>query len=210
MSNEIDSSMKLLPYVDYSKLRYNADDCSYSFKSSGYAVDLGAVGKGAACDVMVSEYKAADIDYAIVAVGGSIGTYGTKPGGKKWTIAVRNPKGEGTIGTLDIDSGFVSTSGSYEKYFEYDGKLYHHILDPETGYPKETEVVSVTILCDTGTISDALSTACFNLGWDKSQAVLEQFGADAVFVYSDGTVRITEGMKDIFKLTDKEYSLAGG
>ncbi|MDO4460620.1 MAG: FAD:protein FMN transferase [Clostridia bacterium] len=188
-------------FVDYTALRYDANTSSYSFKSSAYAVDLGSVGKGAACDAIIAEYKALNVDAAIVAVGGSVGTLGTKKSGK-WNIAVRDPDGGDAIGVIQMGEGYCSTSGSYEKNFEYEGKLYHHILDPKTGYPKQTDVVSVTIVCDTGAVSDALSTACFNLGWEESQAVLEQFGAEAIFIYDDGTIKLTEGIRNDFRLTE--------
>lgn len=194
---------ELLPRVDYSALRYDPENRAYSFKSEGYALDLGAIGKGAACDVMVAEYRNLDVDAAIVAVGGSVATYGEKPGGKKWQIAVRDPFYSGAMGVMEINEGYLSTSGSYEKTFEYDGKKYHHILDPETGYPTKTDLVGVTVLSfESGTHADALSTACFNLGYEESLPLLEKYGALAVFIYDDRTVRLTDGAEDYFRLAD--------
>ena len=198
---------KLLPYVDYTQLRADETNNSFSFKSSGYAVDLGAVGKGAACDAVISSYMGTNIDYAIVAVGGSIGTYGAKPFGDKWKIAVRNPDGGNSIGTIEIDGGFVSTSGNYEKYFDYNGKRYHHIIDPSTGYPVENDLTSVTVICDSGTISDALSTACFVKDYEESLSLLKEFNAQAVFVYKDKTVKVTDGLGDSFKISNEEYKI---
>jgi len=195
---------ELLPYVDYAALRHDPESQAYSFKSEGYALDLGAVGKGAACDVMIAEYRAHDIDAAIVAVGGSVATYGEKPGGKKWQIAVRDPYGSGAMGVMEIGAGYLSTSGSYEKTFEFEGRKYHHILDPKTGYPKETDLLGVTILSfESGLHADALSTACFNLGYEESLPLLEKYDAMAVFIYEDRTVRLTEGTEEYFRLVDK-------
>ena len=200
---------KMLPYVDYTKLRVDEEEMSFSFKSAGYALDLGAVGKGAACDAAVAQYAAGGADYGIIAVGGSIGTYGTKPFGAKWNIAVRDPAGEGSLGSISIAGGFVSTSGNYEKYFDYEGKRYHHILDPDTGYPAESGLVSVTVVCDSGVASDALSTACFVLGYEDSLPLLAEFDAEAIFVLEDNTVYVTEGLAPDFQLTNENYQLAG-
>ena len=143
-----------------------------SLPEPGMALDLGAVGKGAACDSAVSRYICADgVSGAVIAVGGSVGLYGQKPGGGDWQVGVRDPEGSGSLGVLSLPGGFVSTSGSYEKYFEQDGKKYHHILDPRTGYPAESGLVSVTVWCPPGmdvkypgALSDGLATACFVLG----------------------------------------------
>ena len=185
-----DDIQKSKQYIDYSALRYDPDNSSYSFKSAGYAIDLSGIGNGAACDVAIAEYRALDIDRALVSIGGSIGVYSTND--HVWTIGIEED-GE-TLGKVKITSGYCSTSGSANKCFEYEGKTYHHILDPETGYPTETDLSSVTVFCDSGAISDALATACFNLGYDDSLDVLSQFDAQAVFVYKDKTVKVTDGL----------------
>lgn len=182
---------KVLEKIDYSALRYDADNSSYSFKSSGYALDLSAVGNGAACDVIIAEYKALDVDRAMVSVGGSIGVYST--GDYTWTIGIENSDSSKIIGKVKITSGYCSTSGT-AKNFEYDGKTYHHILDTKTGYPVETDLASVTVFCDNGTISDALATACFCLGYEESQSLLEKYDAEAVFVYNDDSVKVTSNL----------------
>ncbi len=182
---------KVLQKVDYSALRYDADNSAYSFKSSGYALDLSSVGNGAACDVIIAEYKALDVEHAMVSVGGSIGVYSTSD--YSWTIGIENSDSSKIIGKVKITSGYCSTSGT-AKNFEYDGKTYHHILDTKTGYPVETDLASVTVFCDNGTISDALATACFSLGYEDSQSLLEKYNANAVFVYNDDSVKITSGI----------------
>ena len=132
-------------------------------------------------------FDSSDMKGAIVSVGGSILAWGNyNKAGDKWQIAVAHPRNEGEyLGVLSIDEGFVSTSGDYERYFEKDGKRYHHILDATTGYPAETDIISVTVVCDSGIISDALSTACFILGYEKSQELLKECNASAIFVDKD-------------------------
>ena len=95
----------------------------------------------------------------------------------------------------------------YEKYFEEGGKLYHHILDPKTGYPVENGLASVTVVCDQGALSDMLSTACFVLGAEESQDLLAHYHAQAVFIYQDKRVFITEGLRSRVSITAEGYTL---
>lgn len=195
-----------LQHVDYTALTLTPEG-TVLLQDPDAALDLGSVGKGAACDVAVSAYEKAGADRGVVAVGGSVGLYGHKPDGEAWNVAVRDPYGTGTIGVLALDEGFISTSGSYEKVFEQDGVLYHHILDPVTGYPVENELISVTIVCGRGALSDALSTACFVLGIERSLPLLDQFGAEAVFITVDDRILVTKNLAEAFTLTQDGYSL---
>ena len=118
----------LLPAVDYTQLSLQEDGTA-ALRSSSSALDLGAVGKGAACDAAVAAYQEAGVERAVVSVGGSVGVYGDKPFGQKWQVSVRNPDTDGALGVLSVSSGFLSTSGSYEKQFTEDGVTYHHLLE---------------------------------------------------------------------------------
>ena len=196
--NEVPDSdliTSLLPYVNYSLLRIDETEQTASLKNLGMAVDLGSVGKGAACDAAVRAYEEAGAKAAIIAVGGSVGVYGEKSSGKPWSVAVRDPNGDGSLGSVTLAEGFVSTSGSYEKYFEQDGVLYHHLLDPKTGYPAESGLVSVTVVAKSGVLSDALSTACFVLGREDGMKLLEEFDAEGIFINSDNNITVTDGLK---------------
>ena len=175
--------------VGYGKIRFGEDTLSLS---EGVKLDLGAVGKGAACDMVKAYLDMSDAEGAIVSVGGSILAWGNyNKAGDKWQIAVAHPRNEGEyLGILSIDEGFVSTSGDYERYFEKDGKRYHHILDATMGYPAETDTISVTVVCDSGMLADALSTTCFILGEEKSEPILEKYGASAIFVDKDLDISI--------------------
>lgn len=172
---------KALSKVDYSLLEIDGDSV---ILKSGAKVDLGAVGKGYACDLVKAYLEEKNADGAIVSVGGSILAFGDYNNcGDKWKIAIQHPRDkESYLGVLSVDEGFVSTSGDYERYFEKDGVRYHHILDATTGYPASSGVISVTVICDKGILSDALSTVCFILGYEKSLPVLEYYGAKAIFV----------------------------
>ena len=175
---------KELSTVDYEKIAINGANVAIG---KGQTLDLGAVGKGAACDAAKAYLQKSGVKGAVVSVGGSILAFGKRNKiGDKWRIAVRHPRGENTyIGVINLSEGFVSTSGDYEKYFEKDGKRYHHILDANTGYPADSGLSSVTVVCDSGTLSDALSTACFILGEEKSKELLDEYSAAAIFIDKD-------------------------
>lgn len=191
-----------------------AEDCA-ALLEPGMAVDLGAIGKGAACDVALARYQEAGMTAAVVAVGGSIGLYGQKPDGKPFRVSVRDPAGAGGMGVLELPGGFVSTSGSYEKFFELGGETYCHLLDPRTGYPAKSGLVSVTVWCppdveqSSGALSDGLATACFLLGLEKSLPLLGEYRAQAIFVDENGQVTVTEGLRERFELTSDSYTLIG-
>ncbi len=157
----------------------------------GTLLDLGAIGKGFACDLVYNYLSSTDINGAIISVGGSVVAYGDyNKKGDKWRIAVTHPRDEEKyLGVLSLDEGFVSTSGDYERYFEKDGKRYHHILDATTGYPADSGLISVTVVAESGIISDALSTACLVVGEKKAIEILEGAGASAILV--DENLNIT-------------------
>lgn len=183
-----------LAFCDSQDLEFTADGQVY-LRRSGNRLDLGAVGKGLGCDI-ASQMMTQNGCSGVVSVGGSVVVQGSKPNGEKWGVAVRDPflKEENQIGILWLEKGFVSTSGDYEKYFVRDGVTYHHILDPANGYPSRSDIKSVTVVCDSGMLSDALSTVCFVLGYEKSLPLLEQYGAQGLFVFQDGTIRRTAGL----------------
>lgn len=197
---------KLLPDVNYENIILR-DDKTAALKTAKTQIDLGAVGKGAACDIAINAYEQSGISAAIVAVGGSVGVYGEKPFADDWKIAVRDPNADGSIGEISITDGFISTSGDYEKAFEEDGVLYHHILDPKTGYPADSGLTSVTVKSSSGALSDALSTACFVLGLNDGIKLLEVYDASGIFITDSGVIHLTGEMKNAFTLRDDSYKI---
>lgn len=166
-------------------------------------IDFGASGKGIALDEIKNHLESSKTKRAVVAVGGSVLLYGDG----EFTVGIRNPEGNSGsyIAKLKTDARCVSTSGSYEQSFEKNGRIYHHIIDPKTGYPSENEVVSVTIVSESGLLSDALSTACFVLGVEKGFGLADEYGAKAVFITKDKKIIPSDGLE--LEITDNGYTL---
>ena len=204
--SEIDT---LLPEVGYEKIQVDGNNVTLL---DGCTLDLGAVGKGMGCDLIMDYLRSQpDVSGMILNLGGSsVMTYGEKPDGSPWKVALTDPRDtEGDyLGAITLDANqFLSTSGDYEKYFIEDGIRYHHILDPKTGYPVQNGLTSVTIVCDQGYLADGLSTACFVLGMDAAKPLLEKYDAEAVFVDEDKNVYVTSGLMDKFELKKDGYTV---
>ncbi len=161
-------------------------------------LDLGGIGKGYALQTVLTYLNGTEVPYGIVSMGGNIGVYGAKPDGTAYKIGIKDPQNTTSVlGYLSIRNGFVSVSGSYERYFVENGKTYHHILDPETGYPAESGLQSVVVWTQNGASADALSTALFVMGladglsfYDSGKASFE-----AIFVTTENEIYLTDGLK---------------
>ena len=190
-----------LSHSGYEKIILKGNTLSMQDKSA--VLDFGASGKGIALDSVKAYLETRDIKSAVVSVGGSTLLFGDRD----FTVGIRNPEGNAGsyIAKLHIGEGCVSSSGSYEQFFEENGRRYHHILNPETGYPVDNGLVGVTIVSESGLLSDALSTACFVLGIEKGSALAEEYGCTAIFVTEDKKIHV-KGNADIVEITDSAYS----
>lgn len=203
----------LLENVDYKKIAVNnAKDGSATVEiPEGMEIDLGSVVKGYTGQMLAEYFKENGVESAIINLGGNVQCLGKKPNGEKWNIAIKSPFLEsksGILGVLKAEDTSVITSGGYERYFEQDGHIYWHIIDPATGSPANKGLASVTIIGDNGLRGDALSTALFVKGFDEAIQYWKDHGDfEAIFVNNVGDVFITEGLEGNFELSS-EYVAA--
>ena len=189
-------------------LEKTADGYSVAL-SDGAQLDLGGIAKGYAADLLRAQLEKEGVTSATLDLGGDVFVMGRKTDGSDWRIAVKDPADtESYLGVVSAADKFIVTSGVYERYFEENGVRYHHILDPKTGCPAESGLVSVTVLCENGAWADALSTACFVLGPDGALALRDDLadqGTDfeLILVTDDGRVLYTDGLADAFTPNDE-------
>ncbi|MDY6037552.1 MAG: FAD:protein FMN transferase [Eubacterium sp.] len=187
-----------LKHVDYRQIQIDGKMISLSDPKG--EIDLGGIAKGYIAD-KVSEYlKKKGVKGAVVDLGGNISVIGYKADETEFRIGIRNPFGEAgsIIGAINAHDKSLVTSGTYERSFKFDGKLYHHILDVKTGYPVETDLASVTIIGagNAGIDCDSLATTCLVLGEEKAKALIESLdGFEAIFVQNDGTITTSKDLK---------------
>ena len=183
-------------------------------RRQGMALDLGAIAKGYAGDEALRIAREAKVKRAVFDLGGNIVTLGWRIRGKKgkepqpWRIGIQNPLSDrGTyMGVLSVHDTSVVTSGVYERFFESGGKRYHHILSTANGYPVDNGLLSVTIVTESSTAADALSTTVFALGFERGKALVDSMpNTEAIFIFDDRGVVITNGLIEIFKITDGNF-----
>lgn len=206
-NKEIERSLRL---VDYRTVILDKEQQSVKLPYAGQALDLGGIAKGYAADEAKRILKANGITSAIVNIGGNIMTLGTRPDGNPWRIGVQDPLGprNSYIGIIQLIDETAVTSGNYERYFEIGGKRYHHILNPFTGYPSRSGLLSATIITKRSIAADALSTAVYVLGLDRGMELVESLpGIEAIFVTDDFKIYLTKGIIQRFDLTNPEYKV---
>ena len=200
---------KLLPAVSYKNIvvKKNAEtkkSGTVFFKDIKTQIDLGAIGKGYAVDKALEIIKKCGVDNGCINLGGNIYVLGTPPGKNAWKIGVQHPRNVNEIlGYLELKNEATATSGDYERFFEFNGKRYSHIINPQTGRPV-SGTIATTIVAPTGTEVDVLSTIVFVLGREKGLELIKKIpNADAMIAYEekDGKIAIdmTQGFKDKFK-----------
>lgn len=197
----------LLDNVDYRRIQL-ADGVVTA--PEDYQLDLGALAKGYTSDRIMEILAEKDVESAIVSLGGNVQTLGKKPDGSLWKIAVTDPfSPDSTLAVVEVYDKAVITSGNYERYFVgEDGVRYHHIIDPEDGFPADNGLVSVTIIAESGIMCDALSTALFVSGYEKAADFWrEQGNFDMILIDDNGKICITPGIEDSFSLSGRSYDV---
>ena len=194
-----EARLKMLPLVDDQKIALGENNTVTL--PAGMEIDLGGIAKGYIAD------KVADIirekAYAgIVSLGGNVYTVGKKPDGSAFSVGIKDPHNPAASkAIIYTGDGTVVTSGTYERGFSFGGVRYHHILDPKTGWPSQSDLVSATFVMDSSMTADALATACIVIGSEKSLALAKELQLDAMFIDKDGQAFFTEGFEAKYNYT---------
>lgn len=199
-----------LPLINYNDIVLDEINKTIFLKRENMIIDLGAIAKGYAADEVAEILTQNNVKSAIIDLGGNIFALGSKLDGSNWKIGVQDPEDArgASIGYIEVVNKSIVTSGIYERYFESNGKKYHHILNPKTGYPYENEILGVSILTDKSIDGDSLSTTLFALGIEKGlEFVNLQPGVEAIFISKDHNLYLTEGLKNNFHLTSNKYKI---
>lgn len=199
--------------VDYRQVSLNKNDSDNTFTATipeEMQVDLGSVAKGYTSTMLSDYFRENGVKSGLINLGGNVQCIGTKTDGSLWKVAVKSPfpdSSSGIYGVLEAADTAIITSGGYERYFEQDGEIYWHIIDPVTGRPAHAGLSSVTVVGSDGIVCDALSTALFVKGLEDATR-LWQASSDfeAIFITEDGEVYITEGIADSFSLSSEYHS----
>lgn len=202
--SEIEEALRL---VDHRRLK-RVGDRRWTL-GEGQRLDLGGIAKGYCGDKLLEMARSFGLRWALLDLGGNVVLHG-RPG-RPWRIGIQHPmRGRGGIvGVVEIESGpmAVVTSGVYERFFEAEGRIYHHILDPRTGRPVEGKLLSVTVLTPSSTLADALSTALFVLGPERSKGLARGLGAKTIWIFEGGRVLVDEGLLKGFELLDRSFEV---
>jgi len=199
---------EILPLINWHNIKLDFQTRSVFLEQKGMTLDLGAIAKGYAADEAARIAAESGIKRALIDLGGNIVLLGERPDKNPWRVGIQNPgKDRGQIlGVLHTRKHTVVTSGIYERFFEEDGRHYHHLFDPSNGYPAENGLLSATVITGNSMDADALSTAVFILGYEKGNALVNSLpSADAVFVFEDRSIRVTPGVNLI--LTDNSFTI---
>lgn len=179
-----------LAHVDYTLVELGPD-CSVTLKDPEAAIDLGFIAKGYIADRLKEYLVTQGVTSALINLGGNVVTIGNKPDGSPYTIGIQKPYAPigTTLDTVQVTDSSTVTSGTYERYFTYEDKTYHHILDATTGYPVENTLTGVTILCPSSTNADALSTTCFVMGKDSALSYIQSLeDTECILVDDTGAI----------------------
>ena len=199
-----------LKNVGSDKIIFNENTGEISFKNKGMKIDFGGIGKGYITDELVKILKDEKVESAIINLGGNVYGFNKKPDGSLWNVAIRDPdEPDDYMAVIKLEDSAVITSGGYERYFEENGIRYHHIIDPRTGKPSESNLKSVSIVSKDGTLADTLSTSLFIMGEEKAikywRENKDEF--DIILMTNDNRLLVSEGIQSLVMSDRYEVSI---
>lgn len=199
-----------LSVVNYRWIELNEENTTVKITKKGMRLDLGAIVKGYAADEVRRIVLENKIKSAYVNLGGNVMVIGSKPDGSLWNIGIQDPRLErgSVMASIRLEDKTIVTSGNYERYFIEDGILYHHIIDPITGKPARSGVISASIITQNSFDADALSTSVFILGPEKGMELVEKLPhIEAIIITDDLKVIISSGLIGKVKILDPDFKL---
>ena len=205
-----DEIKEAIGLINYKKIKIDKKESTVFLEDDDMIANLGAIAKGYIADRVEEKLYKLGIESAIINLGGNVQLIGTKPDGTLFRIGIQDPDESrgGNIGVYTGKDVTIVSSGDYERFFIEDGVKYHHILNPKTGFPVDTEIKSVSIITDKSFEADALSTSVLLSGWDKGIAMIENSkDIEAIFINKDHQVYVTEGLKETFDFDSDNYEL---
>lgn len=198
---------RLVGLVNYQDVGLDESTNSASLRLPGQMVDLGGIAKGYIGDKVIEIYKSYGITSAFANLGGNVVVLGNKPDGTPWKVGIQDPRGDNgeIVGEVEVTNKAVVTSGDYQRYFIKDGKRYCHIIDPHTGCPIDSGLMSVTVIASSSADADGLAKAIV-LGLDRGMDLIKRYGsAEAIFITDDKKIYVTPGLQGNFKLEDANH-----
>jgi len=204
-SAEID---EVLPLIDYNDIDLSQENHIY-LQQENMIINLGAIAKGSIADEVKNYLVERGVESCFINLGGNVLLIGSKPDENDFAIGVQDPfdlRGA-YIMALAISDMAVVSSGDYERYFEYEGEIYHHILNTETGYPAQTNIKQVSIIAPTSQMADGLSTSVLLLGIEDGLKLIESYeGVEAIFITKDREIYITEALRDSITYSEEQMN----
>lgn len=193
-----------LPLIDYRNVIVNEEKSTVYLSHPDMELDFGATVKGYAVQKVLELYRQSDIAGGILSLGGNVAAFGKKPDGSAFRTGIRDPHGTAAdyFAILEMSDQVIATSGAYERYFEQDGKIYHHILNPLTGYPCESDLLSVTVVSEDGLLCDYLSTMFYMLGKESVVSHLNENSYSLIALDEQGKIYISPRIMEHFTLLD--------
>ena len=206
--NEINKILKL---TDYRKIELDRSRLTVRLAEENMEIDCGAIAKGYIADRIADLLVSEGVKSAIINLGGNILTIGSKPDGVSFRIGIQDPSdARGVyIGIVNLKGKSIVTSGIYERYFEENGKRYHHILDPDTGSPVKNRILGISVITEKSVDGDALSTTLYTMGVEKGLIYAgNDKNIEVLYVTDENEIHMSDGFKDLFKLKSSKYSVA--
>lgn len=207
-----DEIKEVLKLVNYQWVVLDDEQMTVRLEKQGMSLDLGAIAKGYAADELRKIVKSFRVDSAYVNLGGNVLVIGGKPDGTSWKVGIQDPRHNrgNVMASIDVRDKTLVTSGNYERYFEKDGVIYHHILDPNTGYPADSGLLSCTIITNDSFDADALSTSVFILGPVKGLELVEETdGVEAMLITKDLRIILSSGIEGEIDILNGDFQLSG-